>query len=325
MNAPPHIAHAHASIEPALLARLEARLGVVHARQRLGVEQDHVAQVFGFGRNFFHLENWYSIHGLIRGCLRLAGLYGRGRRNTCRIAVRHHPVPLPRLPAAFIGYRILHLSDLHVDMYPPALEALLALLPSVDYDLCVMTGDYRARTFGPTASALAGMRRLRGQLKGEVYAVLGNHDSITMVPELEDMGIRLLLNESAVVERNGERICLSGIDDAHYYRVDNIQRAAASLTPEMTGILLSHTPAVFRQAAHAGFDLFLAGHTHGGQICLPGGVPVTLDSDCPRHVGKGSWKHHQMVGYTSVGAGTSVVSARLNCNPEITIHHLRRD
>lgn len=316
--------HTRKAVEPALMARLDARLGVIHARQRLGVEQDHSAQVFGFGRNFFHLENWYSIHGVIRGCLRLAGLYWRGQRNSCRIAVRHHSVCLPKLPAAFEGYRILHLSDLHVDMYPPALDALLNLLATVDYDLCVMTGDYRARTFGSTDQAIAGMRRLRAQLKGKVYAVLGNHDSITMVPALEDMGIELLLNESVMLYRNDAHIFLAGIDDAHYFRVDNIQRAAEGLSSDLTGILLSHTPAVFRQAAHAGFDLFLAGHTHGGQICLPGGLPLTLDSDCPRHVGKGAWRHHQMIGYTSVGAGTSVVNVRLNCNPEITIHHLSK-
>jgi predicted MPP superfamily phosphohydrolase len=312
------------AIPPELMYRLEQRLGRTHARQRLGVEQDHTAQVFGFGRNFFHLENWYSIHGLIRGCLRLAGLYQRGKRNTCRLDMRHHTVVIPHLPEAFEGFRILHLSDLHVDMYAPALQALIHRVQDARYDLCVLTGDYRARTFGTTESALAGMRQLREHLQGEVYGVLGNHDSVTMVPALEDMGIRLLLNESVHIQRGGSQLYLAGIDDAHYFRVDNIEKAASQREEGQASILLSHTPAVFKQAAHAGFDLFLAGHTHGGQICLPGGIPVTLDSDCPRRVGKGSWRHHQMTGYTSVGAGTSVVHVRLNCNPEITIHELRR-
>ena len=88
-------------------------------------------------------------------------------------------------------------------------------------------------------------------------------------------------------------------------------------------ILLSHTPEVYRQAAHAGFDLMLSGHTHGGQICLPGGVPLTLDSGC-RAIGAGAWRYDAMAGYTSVGAGSSIVPVRFNCPPEITLHRLHR-
>jgi predicted MPP superfamily phosphohydrolase len=88
-------------------------------------------------------------------------------------------------------------------------------------------------------------------------------------------------------------------------------------------ILLSHTPELYRQAAHAGFDFFLCGHTHGGQICLPGGVPVILEAKIPRRLGSGAWSHGPMQGYTSRGAGTSVVDVRFNCPGEITLHRLR--
>jgi predicted MPP superfamily phosphohydrolase len=88
-------------------------------------------------------------------------------------------------------------------------------------------------------------------------------------------------------------------------------------------ILLSHTPEIYRQAAHAQFSVMLCGHTHGGQICLPGGYPLTLDAKCPRYLGAGPWRYHNMVGYTSRGSGTSIVKARFNCLPEITLHRLR--
>jgi predicted MPP superfamily phosphohydrolase len=84
---------------------------------------------------------------------------------------------------------------------------------------------------------------------------------------------------------------------------------------------ISHTPEVYRQAADADFNLLLSGHTHGGQICLPGGIPITLNSVLPRSMGSGPWKYHDMIGYTSVGAGSSVVPVRFNCPPEITLHH----
>jgi uncharacterized protein len=66
----------------------------------------------------------------------------------------------------------------------------------------------------------------------------------------------------------------------------------------------------------------LSGHTHGGQICLPGGIPITLDSVLPRHMGSGPWRYHDLTGYTSVGVGSSVVPVRFNCLPEIVLHHL---
>jgi predicted MPP superfamily phosphohydrolase len=93
-----------------------------------------------------------------------------------------------------------------------------------------------------------------------------------MVPGMEAMGIRMLLNESDVILRGDERIHLAGIDDAHYFRVDNIEKAASDIPEGAFSILLSHTPEIYRQAAHAEFNVLLSGHTHGGQICLPGSV-----------------------------------------------------
>jgi predicted MPP superfamily phosphohydrolase len=145
-----------------------------------------------------------------------------------------------------------------------------------------------------------------------------------MAPQLERLGIRMLLNEADVVTRSGQRIHIAGIDDAHFYRADNIEKASADVPLDEFSILLSHTPEIYRQAAHAGFNLLLSGHTHGGQICLPGGIPITLDSVLPRRLGAGSWMHHEMQGYTSVGAGSSVVPVRFNCPPEITLHRLER-
>lgn len=304
--------------------RLAQRLGRVHLRQRLGLESDYEAQVFRRGTHFFHLENWFLAHAVIRASLSLVGLHGRGRRNALKIRIVHNAVRLAALPAAFEGYTILHLSDLHLDMSEDFVQALIERVRRVDYDLCVLTGDYRYRTRGPCEPALAGLARLRPHLKETVYAVLGNHDSIRMVPGMEDLGIRVLLNESVRLERQDAAIHLAGIDDAHYYRVDNLHKAAHDIPPEAVSILLSHTPESYRNAAHADFKLMLCGHTHGGQICLPGGIPLITDADCPRAYARGPWRYHDLAGYTSVGAGSSIVDVRLNCLPEITLHRLQR-
>ena len=307
-----------------ILRKLEIRLGPLHARQRLGIERDHEAQVFGQGLTFFHLENSSWAEWIIRNVLKATGLYWRARQNAERILVKRNDMRFKTLPPLFEGFTILHISDLHVDMNEVAMSKLIELVGSMQYDVCVLTGDYRGRTFGPFQPALDGVARVGTHLKQPIYAVLGNHDTIQMVPGLEAMGIRVLLNECETIVRKDQRIYLAGIDDAHFFRVDNIEKAALSIPRGEFSILLSHTPEVYRQAAHANFDLMLSGHTHGGQICLPGSIPIKLEAVLPRRMGAGPWQYSDMTGYTSVGAGSSVVAVRLNCPPEITLHHLRR-
>src|SRR6478672_401802 len=195
---------AQSAMTEAALERLERRLGGLHARQRLGIETDHEAQIFGQGINFFHIENWYSIHAVIRTTLKLLGLYKRGLKNAEQIQVRHNRICSKLLPNHFDGFTLLQISDLHADISEGAMRRLNEILPGMTYDMCVLTGDYRGATFGPFDAALAGLALARTHLRGPIYGVLGNHDSILMVPELEDMGIRVLLNECEIISRGDE-------------------------------------------------------------------------------------------------------------------------
>ena len=99
-------------------------------------------------------------------------------------------------------------------------------------------------------------------------------------------------------------------EDYHYIKIKNIWE--------------KHKDKFIGMQVVADFDVLLSGHTHGGQICLPGGAPVTLSAVLPRSLGSGPWRHHGMIGYTSTGTGSSVVPVRFNCPPEITLHELRR-
>lgn len=321
MTARAHVTHDQDEL---LHYRLSLRLGPVHARQRLGIEQEAEARVFGRDHRSFHLENLGNAPRLIRFCLQATGLLGRARANSLKLTTADNRFVLPDLPEAFEGFRILHLTDLHVDMDEANLQAVIHQIQPLDYDLCVLTGDYRQRTWGPVDEALDGMARLRDAIQGDAYAVLGNHDSVRMVPALEDMGYRLLMNEMVPLQRQQQQLYLAGVDDAHYYKAHNLHRAGDDIPAGGVSLLLSHTPEIWREAAHAGYDIFMCGHTHGGQLCLPGGIPLTLDSDCPRRLGRGPWRVNGMQGYTSPGAGTSVLNVRLNCPPEVTIHTLTR-
>jgi predicted MPP superfamily phosphohydrolase len=292
--------------------------------QRLRREAEYEAQALRERTQPFDREYWLSNPSLIRGGLRLLGLHERARRNALAIEVRHHQVRLPHLPSAFDGFVLLHLSDLHFGMNDQFLDALIRRIEPLRYDLCVLTGDYRALTYGPHGEALEGLERLRTVVKGPAYAVLGNHDTIRMVPAMEHMRYRLLLNEATSVSRGGEFIYLAGVDDANFYRMAHIDQAARDVPAGAVSILLSHTPETYHRAAQAAFDLMLCGHTHGGQICLPGGIPIRTEAASPRRFVRGQWWYDKMIGYTSAGAGTCIVDARLNCPPEVTLHQLRR-
>ena len=310
--------------ERTALQALQSRIGRAHLRHRLELEGEHEARVFRPRTHFFHLENWLPAHAVIGAALTVLGLRGRGRRNTLRIRLRHNVVALARLPAPFEGYRLLQLSDLHLDVGGAYLAALIERVRGVASDACVLTGDFRFRTAGPHAPALQALAALRPHLPATTLAVLGNHDSVRMVPAMEALGIGVLMNESSRLERAGASLYVAGIDDAHYFRAHGLHKAADSVPQDGCVVLLSHTPEPYRAAAHCGFDLMLCGHTHGGQICLPGGIPLLTDSDAPRALARGPWRYGAMQGYTSVGCGSSIVDARFNCLPEITLHRLSR-
>jgi uncharacterized protein len=312
-------------MDPKILRKLEDRLGAREARARLKFEADHEAQIFGQGRTFFHLENWYSARSIIGTALKATGLYWRARRNADRVVVKRNHLGFRNLPPAFDGFTILHISDLHVDLSEGAMRHLLEIVGALQFDICVLTGDYRGQTYGPIETAMEGVEELRSSIKTPTYAVLGNHDSVQMVPRLEAMEIRVLLNECETLTRGNQRIHLAGIDDAHFYRAEDIRKAASDIAKGDFAILLSHTPEVYHQAAEVGFALMLSGHTHGGQLCLPGSIPIKLEAVLPRQMGAGAWKYRGLNGYTSVGVGTSILPVRLNCSAEVTLHVLRSE
>ena len=302
---------------------LRERLGPNLFRQRIYLQTYHAADAFGSGRTFMHIENIESMHFLLALGLKTTCLYGVGYRNALDINTKHNEVLLNNLPADFNGYAILHLSDLHLDIHPDMCDAMIEKLPDENYDLCVITGDFREKTAGDIEPTISLMSKLVPHIKTPIYAVLGNHDFIEIVPEIEELGVRFLLNENISIEKNGGQIFLAGVDDPHFYETDNFEKAAEGLPQDTAAILLAHTPEVYKKASATGFDFMLCGHTHAGQVCLPGGRAIFKNVHCPRNMIKGTWQFHNMQGYTSPGTGSSGVPVRFFCPPEMTIHTLK--
>jgi hypothetical protein len=199
------------------------------------------------------------------------------------------------------------------------------MLGGIEVDLLVFTGDVMAAPYVPPALPT----RLLSQLLDNVVvrdrrlAVLGNHDSALASDALEETGFEVLINRSTALERFGDRIVITGLNDVHSFYTP-AARAAISEGTENFRIALVHSPEVADYAAAAGVDLYLCGHTHGGQICLPGGRWVlSLLTRC-RYAVSGFWHDGPMLGYTSRGFGVSWPPLRYNCLGEMTIFTLRR-
>ena len=156
-----------------------------------------------------HIEKMPMIEALIE-LLRADRDLSVGSCKRRLVQLRRNAVPLRALPHAFDGFTILHLSDLHADMSAPAMERVAEVALGLEYDLCVLTGDYRGRTYGDCRPCLEGVASLREALRGDIYAALGNHDLIVMVPDLEALGIRVLLNECVAIDRARPRSIFPG-------------------------------------------------------------------------------------------------------------------
>lgn len=258
----------------------------------------------------------------------LLGLWSTGQLAKARTQARspelvHQTWTFENLPPEFDGYRILQLSDFHFDFIPELPGIIKKKLEGLAFDCCALTGDYRGETTGPYDESLNQLKTTRECLGDKVFAVLGNHDNVELMLSFPDMGIKLLMNESVTLEKEGATITLAGIDDPHFYKGHHFG-FMDSVSDDVT-ILLSHSPESWKEAEQAGVDLQLSGHTHGGQLCLPGGIPVIYHlDDCPRSMVKGRWEAGNLKGYTSRGVGSSTLDLRLNCPPEITLHTLRR-
>ena len=298
--------------EAELAARMEAELGI---RECCGARQ---------GKGLFHLENKIDLYGLIKFCLKLSGFWNRAVRNFLDIHVLHNEVRLKNLPPEFDGYTILQLSDLHADLHPDFPARVKEIIAPLDYDCLALTGDFCTCTFGEHSGATVATIDILAEVKQPKFAVLGNHDSLAKVTVMEAAGIRFLLNEHILLRRGEAELCLIGIDDPNFYKTHNLERALERAPSNATKVLLSHSPQTYRAAEENGIEFLIAGHTHGGQICLPGGYVIIHDGSAPRGVLSGAWREGNLQGYTSRGTGGSGLPARLNCPAEVTLHTLRR-
>ena len=192
-----------------------------------------------------------------------------------RARVRDVRVPIAGLPAALEGFTIAQISDLHVGptIRRPYVDAVVDAVNGLDADVVAVTGDLVDGTVHELAPHTEPLRRLSA--RHGVYFVTGNHEYYSgaqaWTAELTRLGMRVLANEHVVVDHAGARLVVAGVTDYGAHHFDRRERsdpaaAIAGAPDDAVKVLLAHQPRSAFEAARAGFDLQLSGHTHGGQF-----------------------------------------------------------
>ena len=272
--------------------------------------------------------------------------------ESTRVEQTHTVIQIPDLPAGLEGLRILHIADTHFPRNGASLSRFLDTVAQMNYDIILATGDSCESRLGwPTVveafrrldpklgiyASIGGHERYRGvgsvrDLWSQILGALqiGEHatvDPTPLIEALEQEGVRVLVNEHVSVEISGELVRIVGIDDAYMGLAD----LDAAMPPDEGGpaafnLLLSHTPDGLLHPRASEFPLALCGHTHGGQIRVPGyGAPVRHAAAVDRKRPDGLLRFGRTQAYVSRGFGTAGVPLRFGCRPEIGIVELRRE
>ncbi len=295
------------------------------ANNRFRMEMDNL-KTRRYGNRGRH--HWYQLLFMMKALgffLRLANLYEKGKGNAENIILKKMPLYFINLPQAFEGFTILHLSDLHLDGLNGIEDRILRVLENRTVDLCVMTGDYRTKLHGIHKHIIKSLEYLIGHINSKhgFIGVLGNHDGCHMLNPMEQIGITMLVNSACYIHQGNDRIRIIGTDDVHYYYTDQALHALEHADDEFS-IALVHSPEIYDVAAEMGVSLYLCGHTHAGQVCLPGGRPLLTHLNRGKRYYYGQWRYLEMQGITNAGAGTSGIPVRFNTRGEVLIYDLHR-
>jgi uncharacterized protein len=279
-------------------------------------------------------------HFLYTAAVAIAGaatLGTDGYLESYRLQLKRIEIPLRRLPQEFDGFTIAQLSDFH---YEDTFSAVpirhsVDLVNNLNADLVLFTGDFvtaplvklgsgaareAAKTAFPCAEILRQIQARHGS-----FAILGNHDAysnpVLVTDALRSHGIPVLKNSCVAIERGPARFWLAGIDDALESTPD-LGAAIKRVPSGETIILLAHEPDFAEESALTPVDLQLSGHSHGGQIWIPGlGAPWL--PPLARKYPRGLYRIGNMTLYTNIGIGTIRAPIRINCVPEVTLITLR--
>ena len=238
-----------------------------------------------------------------------------------QLGVTRESIGVSGLPTALDGLRIGLMTDIHRSRWVSHddVSDAVTMLMAERTDLIILGGDYVTlgdrQYVGPVADALAPLSAPNG-----VFAILGNHDDDHDMPAaLAKNGVQVLKDARTHLTINGEGVELAGI---RYWTRRLVDIAAVARGSTAPVILLAHDPRRLTEAAALNIPLVLSGHTHGGQVVLPG-LGAIAAQKFPVIAGIGRLKRTAM--FVSRGVGTVYVPVRINCPPEVAVLTLHLD
>jgi predicted MPP superfamily phosphohydrolase len=230
------------------------------------------------------------------------------------------------LPTDLEGLTLAHLTDFHCGPLVPKefVEDVVRRTNLLKPDLVVLTGDYVDEDMTNLTECAAALGKLAAPLG--VYAVLGNHDYEVGAEEvaqaLAAQGMNLLRNARTALGRGERKLWLVGLDDTAGHR-EEFRETLAGIPADEPIVMLSHSPDLLNRSADVGVELILSGHTHGGQVRLPGiGAPHAPSMVTTRFAVSHVRRRHTRL-YVGRGVGMTVLPVRLNCPPEIGLFTLQ--
>ncbi|MHB8625396.1 MAG: metallophosphoesterase [Aggregatilineales bacterium] len=248
---------------------------------------------------------------------------------------RRRTIPIDGLPPAFDGYRLIQLSDLHLaegkHLTPAHVARIVVRVNRLRPDAIAITGDLVSRVDAVSREGIGRLAKLRAP--DGVFAVPGNHDYWSGFPAVHEAvqraGLHWLVNAHHLIRRNGAGLTIAGVDDA-WEGAPDLAQALRGVPSNAPVILLAHTPNFADVSVYdSRIVLQLSGHSHGGQVRIPGFGPIVLPDQAWRFPvglyransaeknGRALWV------YTNRGLGLAEVPMRFNCRPEVTIFTLR--
>ncbi len=273
---------------------------------------------------FYSLE---SIYFWLRCILKTTRLYDKGYQNALKLNTCHRELKFSSLPEEFHGTRILFLSDLHLGVVKELPDLIREQVEGIEADICLFGGDFRFSWTYPDIPYMDELRKIISSIKAPmgIYGVLGNHDDPEMVPQLEKLGIKMLVNSSLPLHKNGHSIYLAGTDQPFLDGHPDILKTLSQVPQQAFKMLLAHSPCFYKEAEEQNVAIYLSGHTHNGQVRFPFIGPLITFTRAPRKFSGGMWRFKKMHGFTSSGVGTGMINVRFRCPPEITVLTLKSE
>lgn len=253
------------------------------------------------------------------------------------VRATEYTVEAATLPKSFDNFKIVQISDLHNTEFGKDNEKLLKIIKEQNPDVVVVTGDTIDGFFTNIQIPLKLFEEVLEIC--DVYLVVGNHEIrsdstlyFDFLDTLTEMGVVVLKDESAYIEKNGEKIQVIGLNDASNYKAvygdtykETLTEAINTLDEEDTfTVLLSHHPELFKEYAKTDVDLVFSGHAHGGQVRIPflGGIIAPDQGVLPQYT-EGSFTENNTTMIVSRGLGNSIIPLRINNPPEVVVVNLK--